>query len=637
MKGIRVFVSGGAGVIGLELVTRLSARGADVLVGDLKPRPRALDGRVRYRQGDLNMLTRAELAAFAPEMCFHLAATFERSTETYDFWEDNFWHNVRLSHHLMTLAKDLKTLRRVIFASSYLIYEPSLYQFSMPRERAVSLREDFPVFPRNLTGMAKLSHELELRFLEGFRADQFSTVCARVFRGYGRGSRDVISRWIRDLLAGKPIKVYAPEGIFDYLYAADCAEGLLRLAETDRVRGIINLGTGRGRRVQDIVDILREHFPDMQAESVEADIPFEASQADMGAFEAAIGWLPEYDLETAIPEIVSYEQTIAEKPECAYLGNVLVSSSSKKVPLVLATQEAVRRIRPEAKVVAGDIRDDVLTRYVADEFWKMPHASDEQLDALISGCRERGIDVVLPTRDGELLFWSRHRKRLADEGIQVVVAPSEGIRLCLDKLAFAAFGGERGLPFIPAGTSPHDVGPGPYVVKERHGAGARNIRLKLAREAAVEHASQLSDPIYQPFVSGREISIDAWLDADHRLKGLVLRRRERVADGESQVTTTFRDADIERQAAAILEALGLAGPVVMQVLLDEANAMHVIECNARFGGASTTSIAAGLDALHWSLLEAIGADVADYPFDRVPGEVRQVRVPQDLTLYGSDL
>ena len=78
-----------------------------------------------------------------------------------------------------------------------------------------------------------------------------ASACARIFRGYGCNSRDVISRWVRALLAGEPINVFRPEGIFDYIYAEDSAEGLIRLAESN-VTGIINLGTGRGRRVQEV-------------------------------------------------------------------------------------------------------------------------------------------------------------------------------------------------------------------------------------------------------------------------------------------------------------------------------------------------------------------------------------------------
>jgi carbamoyl-phosphate synthase large subunit len=90
----RVFVSGGAGVIGMELIPKLYALGATVLVGDLKPRPAAFPSAVLYRQGDLNSMTKQEFDAFAPGLFIHLAATFERSTESYEFWHENFRHNV---------------------------------------------------------------------------------------------------------------------------------------------------------------------------------------------------------------------------------------------------------------------------------------------------------------------------------------------------------------------------------------------------------------------------------------------------------------------------------------------------------------------------------------------------------------
>jgi carbamoyl-phosphate synthase large subunit len=46
MKNKRVFVSGGAGVIGQQIVPKLIALGAIVYVGDLKPRPAGFPGQV---------------------------------------------------------------------------------------------------------------------------------------------------------------------------------------------------------------------------------------------------------------------------------------------------------------------------------------------------------------------------------------------------------------------------------------------------------------------------------------------------------------------------------------------------------------------------------------------------------------
>jgi carbamoyl-phosphate synthase large subunit len=234
-----------------------------------------------------------------------------------------------------------------------------------------------------------------------------------------------------------------------------------------------------------------------------------------------------------------------------------------------------------------------------------------------------------------LLFWSENRSRFEQKGIAVVVSDVDSIRTCLDKLIFAQFGATRNLPFIPTALHPDEVGTGPYVVKERYGAGSRKIGLNLNRDSALEHGAALENPIYQPFIAGKEISIDAWADQLHQIKGLVLRSRDRVVDGESQVTTTFRDAAIEAVVMRVLQELRLRGPIVMQAIMDADRGIHVIECNTRFGGASTTSIAAGLDSFYWSLLEGAGADVREYPFDRASGEVRQVRMPSDVIVHGS--
>ena len=633
MKGRRVFVTGGAGVIGMELVPRLVALGAKVTVGDLKPRPRHLTPDVDYRRGDLNDLRQDELDAFAPEVIIHLAATFERSKETPSFWEENFRHNVSLSHHILSLARHCSTLRRFVFASSYLVYDPSLYQFDEPDQPPTSLRETDPLRPRNLTGMAKLAHEMELKFIADSGGDQFSSLAVRIFRGYGRNSRDVISRWVRDLLAQRPITVFRPEGAFDYICAADSAEGLLRLTLEPQATGIVNLGTGRARKVSEIVSLLQQHFPDAEIIHTDSNIEFEASQADITRLEQLTGWKPGKALETAVGEIVAFEKERlgANQVETTSPANVLVTSASRKAPLLRATKMALSRIDFQGQVIAGDLNEAAPSKYVADDFWEMPRTEDSNLDSLILGCQELAIAVILPTRDGELLFWARNQPAFEAAGIKVIISSPNAIERCLDKYKFSTHGARLGLPVIQSATSLDLIGEGPFVVKERFGSGSRGIGLNLDHSAALEHASRLTAPLFQPYVEGPEISIDAWLDSNCKTRGVVLRHRNLVVEGESQITTTFSDEDLEAEARLVLDNFGLRGPVVMQAILST-NGMQVIEVNPRFGGASVLSIAAGLDSLYWSLQEAFGSgQIAEFvPFKN---QLRLVRLPADIVFH----
>jgi carbamoyl-phosphate synthase large subunit len=636
----RIFISGGAGVIGQEMTRRLAALDADieVLVGDIKSRPTDFPAQFQYRQGDLNFLTEPEIGAFAPDLFIHLAATFERSTETYGFWEENFRHNVQLSHHLMTVQKDLPSLRRVVFASSYLIYDPALYNFAEVPAAPRSLRETDPILPRNLTGMAKLAHEIELRFLDAFRAQQFSTVAPRIYRGYGRNGRDITSRWVRMLLAGEEITVYGAESFFDYLYAADTAEGLLRLAAAETVTGIVNLGTGHARRVSDVVKVLKQNFPEMRAKYVDSDIPFEASQADMTLWSSQIDWLPPTTLEAAIPEIIAFERTrqgATEAPANSATSHVLISSVSAKVPLAEAVKQAAKRINSASKVIGGDLNPQALAFYYTDEQWITPLTNDYNLPEIITHCRAEGITRIIPTRDGELAFWARHRAALADAGIAVLVSEPEAVQRCLDKLEFSTFGQQHDLPVILTSLNidtlvNHQAEA--FVVKERYGAGSLSLGLNLPYAAAVAHAQNLEEPIFQPFIQGQEISVDGYVSRAGRVHGLVARTRDVIVRGESQVTTTFHDPALLARLTPIVEQLGLYGPFVLQALLTPDGGLHLIECNCRFGGASTLGIAAGVDSFFWFLQEAAGADLSQFPFRPAPRPLRQVRAAADVVV-----
>jgi carbamoyl-phosphate synthase large subunit len=311
--------------------------------------------------------------------------------------------------------------------------------------------------------------------------------------------------------------------------------------------------------------------------------------------------------------------------------NVLISSASRKVPLVRSVISAARRLDPAIRVLAGDLDTHALARFVADGFVRLPRTESTNVQEILDLCHTYGVGTIIPTRDGELPFWAGHAPIFRACGIEVVVSAPAAIAVCVDKLRFAEHGAAVGLPLIAAWLQPQ--GGGPFVVKERFGAGSRSLGLNLETGAARAHARALSAPIFQPFVEGIEISADAWIDRAHRIKGLVLRTRDEVFDGESAVTTTFRDAALEAVCRHVLESLPLRGPVVMQLFRDRDGQAHIIELNARFGGASTASIAAGLDSWFWTLGEADGRNLDNEPFQRIDGEVRQIRVPSDLYIH----
>jgi nucleoside-diphosphate-sugar epimerase len=120
---------------------------------------------------------------------------------------------------------------------------------------------------------------------------------------------DVISRWVRAAMTGQPVEIYNSKNYFDYIFAGDVAEGLIRLSESTKAEGVVNLGSGIPRSVQNVVDILCTHFPGWRSliKDLGTTERFEASCADLTKLKQTTNWTPKVDLEKGIQAIIQFE------------------------------------------------------------------------------------------------------------------------------------------------------------------------------------------------------------------------------------------------------------------------------------------------------------------------------------------
>ena len=309
--------------------------------------------------------------------------------------------------------------------------------------------------------------------------------------------------------------------------------------------------------------------------------------------------------------------------------SVLITSVSAKVPMVTAVSTALSKLASNGRVFGADTNEACLGRHFVDGFWTMPRDDQLLVDDVVTWCRANDVRVVFPSRDGELPFWAAHRDVLHDNGISVMVSDADTVNVCLDKLAFYRQCETLGYPAIFTSEDCNRTAGELLVVKERFGARADNIGIRLTNDQAMRHAKSLTAPVFQPFVSGDEISADLYVSLGSDVKGVVLRRRNMVVNGESQVTTTFRDESLELLCAEMARGLKLRGHAMLQIIIDETSKPHVIECNCRFGGASTLGVEAGLDSFYWFVLESMGSDLSDKAVALADMPLRQIRYAAD--------
>lgn len=312
LSGRRVVVTGGAGVIATEMLRQLGDAGAEVLSIDRLPLAEPPPAGTRHVVGDLADMDLDVIADFRPAHVLHLAATFERSIESPEFWDQNWRDNVVVSHRLVELAQRLGGVESFVFASSYLVYDPAQYLSDRSDAAIVPLQESSRLLPRNLCGAAKLYAEAELAFASEVAGATMRISFARIFRVYGRGSRDVVSRWVRSALAGEPIEVYHAENRFDYVFSGDVAEGLVRIALAADAHGPINLASGSPRRVADVIAAIESATGrTLEARHVDVDEPYEASAADLARLREVLDWAPSTTLEAGVRRLAAFESARA--------------------------------------------------------------------------------------------------------------------------------------------------------------------------------------------------------------------------------------------------------------------------------------------------------------------------------------
>lgn len=306
------------------------------------------------------------------------------------------------------------------------------------------------------------------------------------------------------------------------------------------------------------------------------------------------------------------------------MPNVFISSISKKIPLIQAARDALNRFSPNSLIIGGDLDPKCLGQYFVDRFWQMPSIKELTIHELIAYCQKEDVQFIIPTRDGELSFYAEHQMTLQKEGVRVMISPGTSVALALDKYAFSQKI-ERSIPtFLDACQLTF-----PCVAKERYGAGSRAIGLRLQYEQAVEHGRQLENAVYQPYIEGSEISVDLYVRKDGGIHGMVCRERNVIVNGESQVTTTFRNEKIEALCISAAKQMKLYGHVMFQLIREAiSGSVFLLECNPRFGGASTASVKAGLDSFFWFYCEAKRRELPRCM--RLEKEIKMVRHAEDM-------
>jgi UDP-glucose 4-epimerase len=159
-----------------------------------------------------------------------------------------------LSHNVQGVIRLLQALERAPSLQS-LVYISSFEVYGSPQSNLIS--ELHPTQPLTFYGASKLIGE---KYLNLYGNHHHLPICSlRLPAVYGPGDRlkRAIGNFIHRAVEGLPLPIFGDgEDRRDLVYAEDAAEAVY-LAHVRKARGIFNIGSGSGYRIQDIAEAVR--------------------------------------------------------------------------------------------------------------------------------------------------------------------------------------------------------------------------------------------------------------------------------------------------------------------------------------------------------------------------------------------
>jgi len=300
---MRVLVTGGAGYVGSHAAKLLAENGHDVWVVDnLAEGHRAAVGKLPLVVADLlDQVTITELLKqHRIEAVMHFAAFAYVGVSVRD--PAKYYRNNVVGTLALLDAMRSADVRRIVFSSTCATY-------GIPTK--VPIREDHPQQPINPYGFTKLAIERVLAdyahaYGLGYAALRYFNASGAAADGSIGEDHDPETHLIPLVLQvaldqREYVEVYGtdyptPDGtcIRDYIHVDDLADAHIRAIEEldDGVALKLNLGTGRGASVQEVVDLCREvtghKIPTRAADRREGDPP--ELVADPAAAKRVLGW-----------------------------------------------------------------------------------------------------------------------------------------------------------------------------------------------------------------------------------------------------------------------------------------------------------------------------------------------------------
>lgn len=251
-----ILLLGGAGYIGANLVATMKSDTYDLHVYDQKDLSLSVDScrNVTIHKGVVADIDKIEgiIESFHITTVVHLVSTLIPGS-SYEDYKNEYMTVILPSIELMGICAK-KNIKFVFFSSGGTIYGN--------RSNAKPFDEDDAMAPISYYGWSKQMMENSILFMH--RTQHLDFLILRPSNTYGHGQnlfgkQGLVAVAIGKILKDEPVEIWGDGSVVrDYIYIDDLTRVFWQLIEAKPESTIINIGSGKGYHVNEVLDLLKK-------------------------------------------------------------------------------------------------------------------------------------------------------------------------------------------------------------------------------------------------------------------------------------------------------------------------------------------------------------------------------------------
>lgn len=293
---------------------------------------------------------------------------------------------------------------------------------------------------------------------------------------------------------------------------------------------------------------------------------------------------------------------------------VLFTSVGRRVELMQAFKKAAQELGVELTIIGADISNTAPALFFCDETKIVCRIREpEYIPQLLSICEQEKVDCLIPTIDTDLLILAENKAKFEAIGTKVLISAVDKVKLCRDKRFTADYFISLGLksPVPVDAVEKYKMGY-PAFIKPKDGSSSVDAYKVTNEEDLKAYAAKVNDYIIQPFISGKEYTIDIFCDYEGNPVFITPRERMAVRAGEVLQTRICQDDQMIAEMKTLISDYKPCGQITVQLIQDETTGdNYYIEINPRFGGGAPLTIKAGADSAK-AVLRMLNGETLSY-------------------------